>query len=119
MNDFGSFGPDEALALARLTPIVDAMLDAHQRGDYTLFSQHATPAFRAEVTEARFARAHREVAPTLGALQSMQFLGARLDDGHPLLRYAVQYADVDGDTRVQVRFTNGTEPPAVDWMWIE
>lgn len=119
MNHFGSFGPDEAHALARLSPIVDAMLDAHVRGDYAVFSHHATPEFRERVTQKRFTRAHREIAPTLGALQSTRFVEATLHKANPLLRYAARYSESDADIQILVCFKDGTAPPAVDWMWIE
>ncbi|GAB5537576.1 MAG: hypothetical protein Rubg2KO_38250 [Rubricoccaceae bacterium] len=119
VNDFGSFGPNETRALAVLSPIVDEMLGAHERGDYDAFSRLATSEFRQKVTEARFRRAFREIAPTLGTRMSTRFLSSSRIDGDPVLHYAAAYSEADEDVLIRVRFRNASTPPAIAWMWIE
>lgn len=105
-----ALGPDDA---PRLAPLVDAALAAHEAGDYPAFAALATPALRQRVGEAAFRRAHREIAPTLGALRSTRLLGTLDRDGDLELVYAARYAAEAGEVLVRARFTVGPDGPAL------
>jgi len=119
MDYFGSYGPAEAEALRILEPVLDRALEAHQTGDYNTFLELVTPAFASAVPEAGFARAHREVAPTLGELLDKRFLGAFRRSDDPVLIYVARYDATDSDVLIRAQFKNGLSHPKIDWMHIE
>lgn len=119
MDYFGTFGDTSDAALARVLPVVDSILEAHETGDYRNFATLVTEELRNKVTDEGFRKAHLEMQPTLGRLQSKRFLGALNRGGNPLFLWAAKYERCADDVLIRIGFKNGTEPPRVDWIWIE
>ncbi|WP_448546475.1 hypothetical protein [Thalassotalea fusca] len=119
MDYFGSFATTSENALKLLTPVVDKALVAHQEGNYRDYAAIITNELAEKVTEESFARAHKEIAPQLGKLQSKSFLAALKRDTNPMLLYSAKYSGTEDDILINVTFKNGTHPPQIDWLWIE
>lgn len=119
MNFFGCFGNGEADALALLMPVVDRALEAHRVGDYPAYRSLITDELAAAVSEAGFMRAHREVAPALGALRSKVLLASLRRGSDPMLVFAARYAATADDVLITVTFRDGTAPPLIAGLWIE
>ena len=119
MNLFGTFGSTKAEALRLLMPVVDRALHAHQVADYRQFLSVVTDELAGKTSEERFMRAHRDVAPKLGALQSKSFLASLRRNKDPMLVFCAKYSSTQDDILISVTFENGTEPPLINWLWIE
>lgn len=119
MNYFGTFGSTESEALRLLMPVVDRALHAHQIGNYQEYFSVITSDLAAKVTEKGFLQAHREVAPQLGILQSKSFLASLRRDENIMLLFSAKFSGTEDDIVINVTFKNGTEPPLIEWLWIE
>ena len=119
MDYFGSFGKTEETALDTVGPIADSMLEAHEAGDYQRFSSLATDGLKRKVTPHGFSKAHQNLQPAFGRLLSKRFLGSLNRNGDPLFLWVAKYENRSDDVLIQIGFKNSTEPPRVDWIWIE
>ncbi len=119
MNFFGTFGSDDKEPLQLLIPVVERALHAHQAGNYQEYLSVITSDLAAKVTKESFMRAHREVAPQFGTLQSKTFLASLRRDENPMLLFSAKFSATEDDIVINVTFKNGTEPPLIDWLWIE
>ena len=119
MNYFGSFGSTEKTALDKLLPTVDHALGAHESGDYDSYLLIITHELSEKVSREGFEKAHTELFPYLGKLGSKTFLGSFKRGLNPMLLFAAKYANTEDDILINVTFKNGTEPPLIDWLWIE
>lgn len=119
MDYFGSFGETQAEALARLEPVLETALESHESGDYEAFAQVATDDLRTKVPKENFLKAHQEVAPQLGHRESMRFLASVNRGSNPMLLYAAKYSATADDVLINVTFENRSQPPAIQWLWIE
>lgn len=119
MNYFGTFGETAKEALQLLMPIVDRALHAHQVGDYQAYLSLITKELAGKVTEESFLKAHREIVPMLGSLQSKVFLASLRRGKNPMLLYSAKFSGTKDDVVINVTFKSGTEPPLIDWLWIE
>jgi len=119
MDYFGSFATTNDNALKLLTPVVDKALIAHQEGNYQDYVSIITNELAEKVTEESFIRAHKEIAPQLGKLQSKSFLASLKRDANPMLLFSAKYSGTEDDILINVTFRNDTQPPKIDWLWIE
>jgi len=119
MNFFGNFGSTDEEALQLLMPVVDRALYAHQVGNYQEYLSIVTSDLAAKVSEEGFLKAHREVAPQLGALQSKKFLASLRRGKNPMLLFAARFSLTEDDVVINVTFKSGTKPPLIEWLWIE
>ncbi|OMH30554.1 hypothetical protein [Motiliproteus sp. MSK22-1] len=119
MNFFGTFGSTDAEALQLLLPVVDRALYAHQAGDYQEYLSVITSNLAAKITQEDFMRAHREVAPQLGTLQSKLLLAALRRGENPMLLFSAKFSGTEDDIVINITFKNGTKPPLIEWLWIE
>ncbi len=102
-----------------LMPVVDHALEAHQNGNYDDYLKVVTAELAEQLTRAGFERAYQEVAPQLGRLQSKTFLGSVRRQDNPMLIFSANYAATKDEVVIQIRFRNGSEPPLIDYLWIE
>lgn len=119
MNYFGTFGSDESEAMQLLMPIIDKALLAHESGNYDDYCSLITDKLAEKVSREGFAKAHREIAPQLGTLESKSFLGSLNQGENPMLTFSARYSGIEEDIVITIIFENGSEPPLIDWLWIE
>lgn len=119
MDYFGSFGNSKKEALSKLEPILKAALKSHETGDYEAYSDIITDELKRKLPKENFMKAFEEIAPKLGRLTSMRFLGSLNKDGNPMLVYAARYAETSDDVLITVTFKDGSHPPKIGWLWIE
>ena len=119
MNFFGTFGSTDKEALQLLMPVVDRALHAHQVGNYQEYLSVITSDLAEKITEEGFLKAHREVAPQLGTLQSKLFLASLRRGKNPMLLFSARFSGTGDDIVINVTFKNRTEPPLIEWLWIE
>ncbi|MBV1914011.1 MAG: hypothetical protein KUG72_01415 [Pseudomonadales bacterium] len=119
MNFFGSFGNTKEEAIAKLMPVADQIIAAHQDGNYSAFKSVITDDLSGKVDEDSFETAYRQIGLELGALISKQLLGCFRREGNPLLLFAAKYSKTEDDVLIHVSFANGSSPPKIDWIWIE
>jgi hypothetical protein len=119
MNYFGTFGTTDKDALQLLMPVVDRALHAHQVGNYQEYLSVITSDLAGKVTEEGFLKAHREEAPKIGSLQSKSFLASLRRGKNPMLLFSAKFSDTEDDIVINVTFKSGTEPPLIEWLWIE
>ena len=119
MNYFGSFGKDETEALRILMPVIDGLLDAHQKGDYDAYSMLVADSLKEKVTREGFKKAHEQIQPTLGNLCSKRFLGSLNRNTNPMLLFSAKYEACADDILINITFVNKSVPPKADWIWIE
>ncbi|WP_341503667.1 hypothetical protein [Gallaecimonas sp. GXIMD4217] len=117
-DDFGGFG-NKKQALAQLLPVLDAVLESHESGDYDAFCRHVSDDFRRRVSREAFARAHRQVQPGLGRLLGKRYLGMVRRPRGPLLLFAGNYEHGEGEVLIQALFADPGPPARLDWLWIE
>lgn len=115
----GNFGNNREQALVLLLPIVDIALNAHQSGDYLALRQVITDELALEITEAGFAKACRQMNPTLGGLVNKHLIAALNRQGDPMLVFCAKYDKSMDDILIKVPFENDTYPPRIKWLWIE
>ncbi|NVK21806.1 MAG: hypothetical protein HWD86_04765 [Kangiellaceae bacterium] len=119
MNFFGTFGLTDKEALQLLLPVVDTALHAHQTGNYQEYLSVITNELARKVSEEGFLKAHRELAPQLGTLQSKSFLASLRRGKNPMMLFSAKFSGTEDDIVINVTFKSGTEPPLIDWLWIE
>lgn len=119
MDYFGSFGDTSKEALSTLEPILRIALKSHRNGDYEAYSEIITDELKKELPKENFLKAYEEIAPQLGQLQSLRFLGSLDKNSDPLLLYSAQYSGTADDILISVTFKNETEPPKIHWLWID
>lgn len=119
MDYFGSFGKTPKEALSKLEPILRTALQSHENGDYEAYSEIITEELKRKLSKENFLKAYKEIAPQLGQLQSLNFLGSLRKNSNPLLLYSAKYSGTTEDVLVSVTFKNETEPPKIHWLWIE
>lgn len=119
MDYFGSFGQAPKEALSKLEPVLRTALQSHENGDYEAYSEIITEELKKKIPKENFLKAYEEIAPQLGQLQSLKFLGSLNKDANPLLLFSAGYSETTDDVLVQVTFKNETEPPKIHWLWIE
>lgn len=116
---FGSFGTSKSEALATLMPAVDAILEAHQKGDYDAFLAQITPDLADKISRQGFENAHKEASAELGQLVGKSFLGSLKDKGNPRLLFVATYAGCPSEVLISITFANGSQPPKASWVWVE
>lgn len=116
---FGSFGFSREEALSVLDPILDKAIEAHASGRYEDYRRVITQSLAEKVSEEGFSKAHREVWPTLGTLISRRFLGALKKQNNPMLLFSARFENTINDVLITVVFENSSNPPLIDWLWIE
>lgn len=119
MKYFGNFGTSGQEALNRLEPVLDGALEAHQSGNYADYLSLVTEKLSEKVTEQGFLKAHREIQPGLGKLIGKSFLASLNKNDNPMLIYSARYSETSDDVLITVIFKNNTNPPKIDWLWIE
>ncbi len=119
MNYFGTFGETDKEALQLLMPVIDRALHAHRVGNYQEFVSVITSDLARKITEEGFMKAHHEIAPQLGTLQSKCFLASLQRGKNPMFLFSAKYSGTEDDVLINVTFKSGTEPPLIDWLWIE
>ena len=119
MNYFGTFGSTDIEALRLLMPVVDRALHAHQVGNYQEYLSVITGDLAGQVTEEGFLKAHREVVPQLGTLQSKSFLASLRRGENPMLLFSAKFSGTEDDIVISATFKSSTEPPLIEWLWIE
>ena len=119
MGFYGSFGVTKEDALKVLMPVADQIIDAHQNGDYSAFKAVITKDLSSKVDEDSFETAYKQIGFELGNLVSKNLLGCFRRDGNPLLLFSAKYSNTKDDVLVHVLFENGSNPPKIDWIWIE
>ena len=119
MNFFGTFGSTDTEALQVLMPIVDRALHAHQVGDYREYLCEITSDLAEKVTEEGFIRAYQNLAPQLGTIQSKSFLASLRRGENPMLVFSAKFSGTEDDILINVTFRSGSEPPLIEWLWIE
>lgn len=119
MNFFGTFGLTDKEALQRLLPVVDTALYAHQVGNYQEYLSVITSELAEKVSEEGFLKAHRELAPQLGTLQSKSFLASLSRGNNPMMIFSAKFSGTQDDIVINITFKSGTNPPLIDWLWIE
>ena len=119
MNYFGTFGETDKDALLILMPVLDRALHAHKVGNYQEYVSIITSDLAGKISEEGFKKAHREISPTLGTLQSKCFLASLQRGKNPMLLFSAKFSGTEDDVLINATFKNGTEPPLIDWLWIE
>ena len=119
MNYFGTFGETDQEALQLLMPVIERALHAHTVGNYQEFVSVITHDLAEKITEEGFIKAHHEIAPQLGTLQSKYFLASLQRGKNPMLLFSAKFSGTEDDVLINVTFKSGTEPPLIDWLWIE
>lgn len=106
-------------ALQLLVPVVDRAIDAHEVGNYQEYISLATSDLASKITENGFLAAHREVAPQLGTLRSKELLASLRRGNNPMLLFSAKFSNTEDDILINVKFKDGSEPPLIEWLWIE
>lgn len=112
---FGTFGKTRAEALEKLLPVVEALLGAHEAGNYKEFCTYMN---EIETPEQIFLKGSEELKSTFGCLVSKKFLGALKRKENPMLLFSAKYTATGDDVLITVLFNNGTQPPKGESIWI-
>ena len=116
-NYWGKLGIDETDVLPLIEPIVKEVMKAHDDADYALFAQHMTSSLKSKITEEAFMEAHENVG--LGQLLEMQFIASLRKGDKPFVLWRARFSETKDDIVIQCAFDEKSDPPKVDWLWIE
>lgn len=109
----------EEQLLVEFEPIVDALLAAHDEGNYWQFADLATPELLERVSDAAFRRAYEEIRPGMGTAVSRRFLGFQHRRDEHVGIWVGRFSDTDDDILLRVGFTRRYDAWRVSSIWIE
>ncbi len=117
-DNFGKLGKTQEEALAKIEPVLDAILKAQDEIDYEGFCASFEDGLRAKITKQDFESNAQSIQSTMGKLKEKQFLTTLTRKGMVGLIYKCKFEDTDDDFTITFTINDQVDPPKASGIWI-
>lgn len=115
---FGALGKDPIEALAKVTPLVDAIMKAQDEGDYDAFVANFEDAMKEAVSKSDFEANSAQIKSTMGALKEHNFVCTLKRQGMLALVYKCIFDGSEDDFLITITVNDQTQPVKAAGIWI-
>ncbi len=119
MEYFGFLGNNQEQVLNRVNPILDNILEAHEKKKYDLFIRNLQQEMREKISEKQFHLAAKETHKRLGQYQNRQFLAGLRRDDRPMLVWKAKFSRSENDILMTLVLDQQDSEVVVNWFWVE